>query len=155
MTNWPAVLEATTLATALRESVWVYPLVNSAHILGVALLVGAIVPLDLRLLGAWREIPLAPLWRVLTRMAAVGLAVAIMAGVLLFVSRAVDYVESALFLSKMSLVAVGLANVAILYRFAPVGPPADRPSMRVRVAAGVSLGVWPAVAVLGRLVGYF
>lgn len=155
MTDWPAVLEATALATALRDSVWVYPLINAAHILGVALLVGAIVPLDLRLLGTWPETPLAPLWRVLTRMATAGLAVAIVAGGLLFVTRAVDYVGSALFLSKMTLVAVGLANVAILYGFVPTGPPSNRPPLRVRVAAGVSLAVWPGVAVLGRLVGYF
>lgn len=64
--EWAAALEATDLATTLRGSVWAYPLVNAAHILGVALLVGATVPLDLRLLGAWRSLPLGPLWRVLT-----------------------------------------------------------------------------------------
>ena len=56
--DWAAALEATALATGLRNSVWSYPLVNAAHILGVALLVGSIVPLDLRLLGAWRSAPL-------------------------------------------------------------------------------------------------
>ena len=71
--EWPAALEATPLATALRGSVWVYPLVNAAHILGVALLVGSIVPLDLRLLGVWRSVPLTPLWGVLTRTAGAGL----------------------------------------------------------------------------------
>src|SRR3546814_3819020 len=40
---------------ALRASRWVYPLVNTAHIAGIALLFGAIAPLDLRLLGAWRD----------------------------------------------------------------------------------------------------
>lgn len=50
--QWLAALEATELARALRDSVWIYPLVNAGHILGVALLVGSIVPLDLRLLSA-------------------------------------------------------------------------------------------------------
>ena len=66
--DWLVALEATALAGALRGSVWAYPLVNAAHILGVALLVRGILPLDLRLLGAWR---------VLTRMAGAGLGLAI------------------------------------------------------------------------------
>jgi len=50
---------------ALRASRWVYPLVNAGHIAGIALLVGAILPRDLRLLGAWRSVPLDLLSRVL------------------------------------------------------------------------------------------
>ena len=50
---------------ALRASRWVYPLVNTAHVVGIALLVGAIAPLDLRLLGLWRGVPLHLLARVL------------------------------------------------------------------------------------------
>jgi hypothetical protein len=70
---WMAELEATVLAAALRGSVWAYPLVNAGHILGVALLIGSIVPLDLRLLGLWQAVPLASLWRVLTRITATAL----------------------------------------------------------------------------------
>ena len=55
--DWLGGLEATALARALRDSVWTYPMINAGHILGVALLVGAIVPLDLRLLGVWRSAP--------------------------------------------------------------------------------------------------
>src|SRR5512145_1609747 len=83
--EWLADLEATALAQALRDSVWTYPLVNAGHILGVALLVGSIVPLDLRLLGAWRSVPLAPLWEILTRTAGAGLVLAMVFGVLLFI----------------------------------------------------------------------
>ena len=75
--EWAAALEATALAAALRNSVWSYPLVNAAHILGVALLVGSIVPLDLRLLGAWRSVPLPPLWGMLTRTAGAGAVIAL------------------------------------------------------------------------------
>ena len=47
------VLEQGALAQALAGSVWWYPLINAGHILGIALLVGGIIPLDLRLLGLW------------------------------------------------------------------------------------------------------
>ena len=97
--GWAATLEATELAAALRNSVWSYPLVNASHIFGVALLVGSIVPLDLRLLGAWRSVPLAPLWTVLSRIAGIGLVMAIIFGVLLFITRATEYVASNFFIA--------------------------------------------------------
>src|ERR671914_342859 len=117
--EWPAALEATPLATVLRGSVWVYPLVNAAHILGVALLVGSIVPLDLRLLGAWRSVPLAPLWGVLTRIAGAGLVLAMIFGILLFIARATEYAASNLFISKMVIVALGTANALALRMLMP------------------------------------
>ena len=158
--DWAATLKATALATALRNSVWSYPLVNAAHILGVALLVGSIVPLDLRLLGAWRSAPLAPLWNILTRTAGAGFLLAIIFGVLLFITRATEYIASNLFLAKMAVVIIGTANVMALR----MPPPSDRseitsahtmPPLRLRLAAGVSLTAWLTAMTLGRLVGYF
>jgi len=157
--EWLAGLEATALARALRDSVWVYPLVNAGHIAGIALLVGSIVPLDLRLLGAWRSVPLVPLWRVLTRTAAAGLALAVLFGSLLFVTRATEYAASGFFLAKMVVVGAASANAIVLRiglredltRAAPGG----RASGRMRLAGGVSLVAWLTALTLGRLVGYF
>ena len=157
--QWAAALEATALAAALRNSVWSYPLVNAAHILGVALLVGSIVPLDLRLLGAWRSVPLAPLWRVLTRTAGAGFLLAIIFGTLLFISRASEYIASNLFLAKMLVVAIGTANVLTLRilrkQVSEMALSYVTPPQPVRLAAGVSLATWLTALTLGRLVGYF
>lgn len=159
MTSWLAALEATGFAQALRNSVWSYPLVNAGHVLGVALLVGAIVPLDLRLLGAWRTLPLVPLWTVLTRTAAVGLALAVGCGGLLFATDATDYAASGLFRAKMTLVLLATLNALALRRtgFDPAGVhgAADQVPPRIRLAAAFSLAAWPTVLGLGRLVGYF
>ncbi len=159
MLSWLAALEATGLAQALRHSVWSYPLVNAGHVLGVALLVGAIVPLDLRLLGAWRTLPLVPLWTVLTRTAAAGLALAVVCGGLLFATRATEYAASGLFQGKMALVLLATLNALALRRtgFDPAGVhgEADRVPLRIRLAAAFSLAAWPTVLGLGRLVGYF
>jgi hypothetical protein len=153
-------LEATALARALRDSVWAYPLVNAAHIFGVALLVGSVVPLDLRLLGVWRSIPLDPLWRVLTRTAGTGLALAVGFGLLLFITRATEYASSGFFLVKMIAVATGCANALALRMIAPgsrsrTGTAPDRVTPRLKVAGGVSLVAWLTALTLGRLVGYF
>ncbi|MFC6668739.1 hypothetical protein [Marinobacterium aestuariivivens] len=158
--DWLATLEAMGFAVALRHSVWTYPLVNAAHILGVALLLGAILPLDLRLLGLWRTVPLAPLWRVLTRTASAGLALALICGGLLFATRATEYAASSLFTTKMILVFAGCANALALRlllpgRESPRWPETGVPLLRLRLAAGFSLVAWLATMTLGRLVGYF
>jgi uncharacterized YccA/Bax inhibitor family protein len=155
-----AALEATALARALRGSVWAYPLVNAGHILGVALLVGAIVPLDMRLLGVWSSAPLAPLWRVLTRTAGVGLVLVFVCGALLFITRARDYVHSGLFITKMVFVGIGLANALVLHRTISDDrllkqPAPNNASWPVRCGACMSLVAWLVVLVLGRLIGYF
>ena len=156
-TAWADLLEATALATALRNSVWVYPLVNAAHILGVALLVGAAVPLDLRLLGAWRSAALGPLWPILTRMAAIGLTLAAGFGVLLFISRASEYLGSGLFIGKMAAVAAGALNALLVRRQAlkltSLGQ--SKLPMGLRIAAALSMAAWVSALVLGRLIGYF
>ena len=159
--TWLAALEGSALASALRNSVWVYPLVNAGHILGVALLVGAIFPLDLRLLGIWRSVALGPLWRMLSRTAAFGLALAILFGSLLFITRATEYAASPLFITKMLVIAAGITNALALNKIALQGalPEQISTSRRLpliyRLAAGLSITVWLTALTLGRLVGYF
>jgi len=147
--QWAAALEATDLAVALRNSVWSYPLVNAAHLLGVALLVGSIVPLDLRLLGVWRSVPLAPLGGVLSRIAGTGLVLAMIFGTLLFITRASEYIASNVFISKMVVVAVGTANALALRMTWPahvseITSTEVKTPARLRFAAGISLATWLA-----------
>lgn len=148
METLAAALEASPLAHALRASRWVYPGVNAAHVLGVALLVGAIVPLDLRLLGLWRDIDLATLLRVLRPVAAFGATLAVLTGPMLFSVQATDYLALPLFAAKMALVATGLAH-ALALRHLPAASPA-----RQRRTGALSLTLWLAALVCGRLLGY-
>ena len=154
-------LEASLLARSLRDSVWAYPLVNAAHIAGVALLVGAIVPLDLKLLGVWRSVPLDPLWQVLSATALAGVTLATTFGALLFIARASEYAASTLFLAKMAALSAGAANALVLrmrmrMRAAHSATLSNGTLTRgVRVAAAISLAAWITTLALGRLVGYF
>lgn len=151
-------LEGSGFAAALRGSMWAYPLVNVAHILGIALLFGAIVPLDLRLLGLWRGVPVSALSRVLTPVAMSGLLIAVPAGALLFSTRAGEYADSALFQAKMLIVALGLANALWLRWLYPRDRRAATDGavpIAARTAAALSLVLWPGAILLGRLVGYF
>ncbi|MFU2488088.1 hypothetical protein [Thauera sp. WH-1] len=155
MDGWLAALEALALARALSSSSWLYPLVNAGHILGIALLVGAIVPLDLRLLGLWRRHAVLPLWAVLGSCAAWGLGLAVVCGGLLFITRASEYAASPLFLGKMAVVALGLVNaLSLRARVDEPGAWTGTAPGHVRLAAAVSLIAWLAALLLGRWIGY-
>ena len=152
-------LQAAEPVAALRTSRWIYPLVNAGHIAGLALLFGAILPLDLRLLGAWRSVPLHHLARVLVPVAMAGLALAAVTGLLLFSVSAVKYAGIALFPVKLGLIAAAAANALLLRRsndwtLGLIPDLRSEPSPRLRVAALLSIGLWLAVILCGRLLGY-
>lgn len=143
---------------ALRGGRWSYAAVNTAHIAGFALLLGAIVPLDLRLMGWWRDIPIAILSRVLLPVAMTGLALAVTAGFFLFAVRAPEYAGKLLFWVKMVLVAGGIANALLLRRAAAWeaqrAAAAVAPPTRLRIAGGVSILLWLSVIVCGRMLAF-
>jgi hypothetical protein len=143
-------------AVFLRGSGTAYLLVNAAHILGVGLLVGAILPLDLRLLGFFRQIPLAVLAPFLSRAAATGAVLAIVTGLWLFSVKPAEYAGNAAFLWKVALLVLALANVALQHgnrRFAAViASGALRPM--VRLVASCSILLWLSVLVAGRWIGF-
>ena len=141
----------------LQDSGTAYLFVNAAHILGLGLLLGAIVPLDLRLAGlAFRHVPLAPMASVLVRAAGCGLALALLMGLWLFTVRPQDYAANPAFLCKMGLLLLALLNVT--WQHAGAGWAAARQggavAAAVRVRALLSLGLWLAVLVAGRWIGF-
>jgi hypothetical protein len=138
-------LEASAPAQALRSARWSYAAVNALHIFGIALLVGAVVPLDLRRLGLWRSLPEPVLARALTPVAAAGLVVAAAAGAALFAVRATEYAANPALLVKLTLVALGVANALLWTLRRGAAPP---------LAAALSLLVWPAALVAGRFIAF-
>lgn len=146
-------LSASELATALRTSRWLYASTNTAHVLGIALLVGAILPLDLRLIGLWRGIERENLVRVLVPVAATGLALAVMTGLLLFSVRAPEYAAIPLFLVKLVLITIGATSAIVLHLVY---------GFRLKTAAGprlartgaLSMACWLGALVAGRMVAF-
>ena len=149
-----AAVENLPAIAALRESYLVYPLVNALHIVGVALLFGAIVPLDLRLAGWRREASAVDgLSRLLLPVAVFGFLLAACAGLLLFATDARAYAASPLFRAKLVLITLALANALALRAIDWRQP--DSSDRRIAVAGAVSIMLWLALIILGRLVGYF
>lgn len=156
MAEWLQWLAGLPLPAALRRSATLYLFVNAAHILSIGLLAGAILPLDLRLIGLLREGPIKVLAPFLSRCAATGLAFAVLTGLCLFSVRPAEYVGNPAFLTKMALLVCGLATVLLQH----VGEAWRRPlageaaPVRVRVFAGLSFCIWISVLVAGRWIGF-
>jgi hypothetical protein len=148
--EWPG-------AVFVRDSGTAYLFVNAAHILGIGLIVGSILPLDLRLLGlCFRTVPLAALAPALTRTAAVGVVWAILTGLWLFSVKPAEYLANTAFLSKMALLAAALGNVALQHhsRGYRLAVESGKISPAVRIRAGVSAVLWLSVLLAGRWIGF-
>ncbi len=146
--TWPG-------AVLLKQSGTAYLFVNASHILGIALLIGAIWPLDMRLLGLFRGVPVAILAPVLSRMAGVGLGLALVSGAWLFTVRPVEYARNAAFLWKLGLLALALANIALQHRSAAYARAlAGEITATVKLRALASLMLWLAVLLAGRWIGF-
>lgn len=143
---------------ALRSSRWSYAAVNTAHIAGLALLVGAIVPLDLRLMGWRRAVPIAALSRALLPVAIFGLTLAVAAGLVLFAVRAGEYAALTLFQVKIALVICGIANAALLHKAAAWDAQQETvgvmPPPRLRLAGALSIVLWLSILVCGRMLAF-
>lgn len=146
-------LEGTAFAQGLRVSRWGYAAVNGLHILGIALLIGSILPLNLRLLGVWPSVPLRALVHVLVPVAAVGLGVAVSAGILLFSVRAREYAGIEFLQVKLALVAIGTVSALALHL--AHGPSLETASRaRLRFHATVSMACWIGALACGRLIAF-
>ncbi|WP_342643045.1 hypothetical protein [Rhodoligotrophos ferricapiens] len=155
--EWAVTLEASGFAHALRDSIWLYPAANLGHILGLVLLAGTIIVLDLRILGLGRAIDAAALSRFVTPLAAAGFVIQLISGGLMFTADARAIAGNYVFWIKMGLLALVLAN-AILFRWLwnPQLGQWDRTASPVgRAQAAISIALWLGVALAGRLIAYF
>jgi hypothetical protein len=155
---WALALEQSALAQIIRESVWIYPSLNLAHVMAMAMLVGAIWVYDLRVLGLGRGVDIRSLSRLALPLAATAIAVAVPTGFMLFIAEATAYFANPVFLAKLGLIAAGLANVALAHR----GPyrrlaawTLTAPPPAARIHAFLSLGLWFSAAAAGRLIAYY
>ena len=155
-------LEGSSLAAFLRGlGIWTYGLLNLAHILGVASLFGAVLLLDLRLLGLWRSIPAAQLIRPTVPLAALGFGLAVASGIMMLSFNATEYHGNPFFYIKLPVIVAGLLNVAIVQRLpawrrAAAGSPETRGDARtLAIVGGLSLSIWLTVIGCGRMIGYW
>lgn len=149
-------IQASSFGVWAGESAYAYPVANLVHLLGLIMLVGGIGVVDLRLVGAFRSLPIAALSRVLTPIAIIGLLLMVPSGLTMFAADAKSMAASVTFQRKLVLIAVALAN-AILFRWVWSRRIADwdsAPPLGGRLMAGASLLLWLTIAAHGRMIAY-
>lgn len=144
------------LINLIRQSALAYPALSALHILGIALLLGNILLLDLRLLGVLRQSALSDLLKLFSRLAGIGLLLAIGSGVLLFSVQPLQYLSNQAFLLKMLLLALALLNLLIVHlsrawQQACTGGPV---SNSLKLTAASSLLLWLTILVAGRWIAF-
>jgi hypothetical protein len=155
---WLVWLETTGFAAAMRQWLWLYPIVEIVHIVGFVVLVGAAVMFDLRLLGVGRGLPVSAMAEHLLRWSRWSLVLVLPSGAAMFMAHATEIAANPAFQLKLALIAAAFLNAGIFHRFPfrAVGdwdteiaaPPA------ARVAGALSLALWTGVIACGRLLAY-
>ena len=155
-------LEASALSEFLRGlDIWTYGLINLVHILGISTLFGAVLLLDLRLMGLWRSIPVLSLIRPTVPLAAVGFILAAASGTLMLSFNTTNYHGNPFLYVKLPVIVVALVNIAIIQRLAvwqraSAGAQAEPGDQRVLAICGaLSLLTWTTVITCGRMIGYW
>jgi hypothetical protein len=135
---------------------WVWPLIETAHFIGLILLLGSVGILSLRILGFMKQLPVGPLHRLIP-LGLLGLFINIVTGFLFFVGMPFFYVFNWYFQVKILAIAVAGGILLLFYctgmfrKWGEVGPGQDAPVL-AKVVAVTSLVLWIVIVIIGRYI---
>src|SRR6185436_15996725 len=152
-------IEASALGQAMRQWLWLYPIVETIHITGIGLLFGSIAVLDLRLLGISKDISVKKLARHVLPWSAAAFVLIVPSGFAMFTAHAAEFISAPVFALKMGLIFAAGINAAVfhagIFRTAKDWDVNVAPPLGARAAGAASLLVWLSVIACGRLLAYF
>ena len=151
-------LETSEIGTLIRQSTWIYPTANVAHVVAIALFAGAIAVMDVRMMGGMAGSDPARVVRGARRAVVVALIAVLLSGAVLFTAEASHVALNPVFQIKMGLVAFGLVHALFMGGRAvraldSLGPQASMPGF-ARFAGALSMLTWLSVVRLGRYIAY-
>ena len=152
-------LENTSVGTTIRQSTWLFPAIETLHVLATVIVVGSVTMLDLRLLNvAWRDRSIREVHEDVLPWTWSSFAVAAIAGSLLFSSSATKYYHNLPFRMKMVLLVLIAINAAFFetrtYRRIGNSNDEARISFGAKIAGAVGIVLWIAVVACGRWIGF-
>jgi hypothetical protein len=152
-------VDETTWSTALHESLFMYPLVESTHVLTLMLFVGMTVMWDLRLLGlAFTRVPISEAAKRILPWSRAGFVLMVVTGALLFYAIPVRNYQNVFFRVKMIMFALALLNIWYFHtrteRSIGAWDTLPRPPRAARMAAVASITLWFLIVVAGRMIAY-
>jgi len=152
-------LDQTAVGSTIRQSLWLFPAIETVHLLGMAALVGTITVLDLRLLG-W-AMPQRRVSEVVARLLPwtwLGFGVQVVTGALLFSSEAVKiYGNPAFRLKMLFLLLAGIQALifqTVVSRKLPAWDDRPAPPVMARITGMISILLWIAIVTAGRFIGF-
>lgn len=155
--DWLIWLQQSTLAAAIHESPWLYPVTEILHIIAFVIAAGCLLVLDVRLIGLGRSIAFDRAAGALLPWAIGGFCLTVPTGILLLLPEAASIAPNPAFLAKMALIVLAGANAAMFH----FGPWRRRglwthaaPPLAARMSGAVSILLWIGVIVSGRLIAY-
>jgi hypothetical protein len=161
MTPGTALLDALQqggIASVMRESMWLYPLVEIVHIIGFTILVGAAIMFDLRVLGVSKRVPVRMLAKHLLPWSVAALLLIVPAGILMFSTDATNLVGNRAFVLKMLLLMLAGTNAAAFqlgaFRSAEQWDQEVTAPFAARLHATASIVIWVSIIACGRLIAY-
>ncbi len=145
--------ESTGLGLVVRESVWLFPVIEAVHLLGLCVLGGALLLVDLRMLGAGlTRTPLPALARQARPWLVAGVITMLASGVLLFLSEAIKCYYSQAFWVKITTLPAGLLFTFLVRE--RVAAASDSSGVTVAATGALSILLWVTVAAAGRWIGF-
>lgn len=148
-------LEDSAIGAAIRESLWLFPIVEAFHLVGLAVIGGAILIVDFRLLGlGLRGQPVARLARDAQPWVLGSLALMILSGVPLFLSEAIKCYYSDAFWTKMTALLCAVLFTFTIRRRVAAAPDGRVPAVWNRAVAMTSLALWSTVGWGGRWIAF-
>lgn len=157
--QWAEWLVTTPIAEATVSSDYLFPLLESIHVIGVGLVIGTIAMMDLRLLGwAWTRRSVREVADHMVPMSWFGFVVALLTGATMFIANATSYIDNVFFQVKMLILLAAGVNMLVFHlltwRSIEHWDADHRPPSPARFAGGVSLSCWVVVVFLGRWIGF-
>jgi hypothetical protein len=148
-------IENTGLGEAIRESKWLFPVIESIHLLGLAVIGGAILVVDLRLMGfGLRRQSVRQIARDVQPWLMGSLIVMLISGFLLFTSEATKCYYHGAFWVKMTSLFLAILFTFTIRRSVTIANADGVGLVRSRVVAVVSLALWSGVGIGGRWIGF-
>jgi hypothetical protein len=158
--GWCQWLQSTAPAASLRDSTWLFPAVETVHLIGIVLLVGSTSVLDLRLLGLTLQgTSIAKLTNRVLPWAWIGFAIQLVTGTLLFASEATKTYPNIVFRLKMLMIVAAGINAMVFHlttnRRAAQWEHNRGTPIAAKIAGLVSIGLWFGIVIAGRFIAYF
>jgi hypothetical protein len=156
--QWLVKLQDLNVPTQIRESVWMFPTIETVHVFALVLVVGSIMTVDLRLLGiANKERPFSQVAAEMLPWTWTAFGVAALAGMLMFSSKALTYYGNIPFRLKMVCLLLAGINM-VLFHWLGVRCLATwdhrQPPWSAKIAGGASLLLWTTIVAAGRWIGF-